>query len=140
MTLFKAFSLRCKCSDPRPLNIRIETNVYFIKEGKLLKADLLNEDAFSSSDIVELENRLTPLKLSYNDVVHGDYEIKVLYFQVPESTEVVEVISFEEVDRNIRENYISIWSKGKRKLMNKVVPKEIDKRNLLRMLGLKGID
>jgi len=122
MPIFTSFYLVCKAEDPKPLKLELGSDIYYILRGKAAKAELVEEREFLDEDLIELERRLSLLKLSYNDLIHGSYYIKARRFLIPHEGEgVLELMLVKwGVPRPLGEVYVLRWLGEEYELMIKV--------------------
>ncbi|RLF05622.1 MAG: hypothetical protein DRK00_03910 [Thermoprotei archaeon] len=74
----KAFSFEAKASEPRPLDVRVDTRVYEARRGRAVRLRC-DERPFSLDDALDFDLEFgDTLQLTYADVVHGTFSCRVL--------------------------------------------------------------
>ena len=122
MPIFTSFYLVCEAEDPKPLKLELGSDIYHILRGEAAKAELVEEREFLDEDLIKLEKRLSLLKLSYNDLIHGSYYIKARRFLIPHEGEgVLELMLVKwELPRRLSEIYALRWLGEESELIIKV--------------------
>jgi len=97
---YYVFDLKVKSLYPKKLDLKVESSVYYWKNGQLTSAKLEEEEFDPEKHLVFFDEQLSAsLKISYNDVTHGEYSIKAKKAILP--AEVHEFYVVQKVNETI---------------------------------------
>lgn len=94
---FEAIRFRYRGSEPAR-EIEVEPLLYSAEGGRLVKLEAVGTRNLDWRDALLFDSKFSSaLSFSYADLVHGEYEAKVLEYDVPEdSAKVVEILKVSE--------------------------------------------
>lgn len=74
----KAFSFEARASEPKPLDVRVDSRAYEVRGGRAAKLSCPKRP-FSLEDALDFDVEFgDTLQLTYADVVHGSFSCRVL--------------------------------------------------------------
>ncbi|MEM0494732.1 MAG: hypothetical protein QXU72_05635 [Thermofilum sp.] len=92
----KCFSLELKRKDPTPLDVKLTTSAFLVKNGEIVKLTGISRE-FQEADIIDFEREIgSVVGITYNDVVHGEASVKVEDIELHPRARVVKVLEVEE--------------------------------------------
>lgn len=106
----KFFSFKVVTDDPKPLNIEVSTEVFLVKNKEILKPSNVDVVDFDPEDIIYFDDDFGgTLNISFNDLVHGKYNIEEREFDVEEGDVfVVKKITYIDVKNGEKNTLLKI--------------------------------
>ncbi len=97
----KAFSFEAKASEPRPIDVKVETRVYEARRGRAVRLSCA-ERPFSLDDALDFDLEFSDtLQLTYADVIHGSFSCRVLDCEAGGDT-IIKVLDAQLSGRRVR--------------------------------------
>lgn len=108
----KCFSIELRRKDPTPLEVRLRTFAFLIKNGEIVKLSGVTRE-FQESDIIDFEREIGSIAgFTYNDVVHGEASIRVEEIEPNTRAKVLKILEVEEQPLGRRTYYFIVLEVG----------------------------
>ncbi len=110
MTRFYSIKFSLRTTTPRALDVRVTPLVFCFREGALELLEPVDERELAASDNVLFDKKFgDTIRVTYVDLVSGEYVAKVLTYNVPEEAKLV--IELIKSEGDIERRYVLLYAK-----------------------------